>query len=60
MTPAAWKNSQGKAGLRSALAPAGTLPFGQVTQVRVCSSQTRNLSLSFLSCSSQLVVFKSP
>ena len=46
VTPAAWKNSLGKAGLRGALA-CWHSALQAVTQVRVCSSQTRNLSLSF-------------
>ena len=53
---AAWKNSQGKAGLRGALA-CWHSGLRVVAQVRVCSSQTRNLSLSFSELS-QLVVFK--
>ena len=43
VTPAAWKNSQGKVGLRGALA-CWHSGLRAVAQVRVCSSQTRNLS----------------
>ena len=46
MTPAVWQNNLGKAGLRGALA-CWHSGLRAVTQVRVCSSQTRNLSLSF-------------
>ena len=46
MTPTACKNSQGKVGLRGAL-PCWHSGLRAVTYVRVCSSQTRNLSLSF-------------
>ena len=46
VTPTTWKNSQEKAGLRGALA-CWHSGLWAVAQVRVCSSQTRNLSLSF-------------
>ena len=46
VTPAAWKNSLGKFGFRGALA-CWHSGLRAVTQVRVCYSQTRNLSLSF-------------
>ena len=46
MTPAAWKNSLGKGGLRGALA-CWHSGLWAVAQVRVCSSQTQKLSLSF-------------
>ena len=46
VTPAAWKKSLGKGGLRGALA-CWHSGLWAVAQVRVCSSQTRNLSLSF-------------
>ena len=46
VTPAAWKNRLGKGGLRGALA-CWHSGLWAVAQVRVCSSQTRNLSLSF-------------
>ena len=46
VTPAAWKHSLVKVVLRGALA-CWHSGLRAVTQVRVCSSQTRNLSLSF-------------